>query len=1035
MLLALAGGMVVSCGYPSNTSEATSTLSIVRSAFGAHLHDARPMRVVGGVAEGAFRSVAVRIPSRASEPMRLDSGQGFIEVREEGALPVVFAAVDNALVFHGVDRATDRVHVLEDARIEELRVLRSPEARRHVVYDVRLGGSATSAELVGERVEIRDARGQVLVASEPMFAVDAHGVRRAVHVTLDRSDGRVRVDTTLDDAGLAYPIVVDPSWTTAGSLSGPRSAHVATLLPDGRVLVAGGASVPSLGDFAPSSALTTAEIYDPASSSWSATGSMAKPHFHAALTVLADSRILVTGNGNGDTSAEIYDPGTKAWSLAAPMKEGRGRHISVRLATGEVFVAGGYFSSTAEVYNPSVNVWTLINSSSVPRFGSAAAVLPGGKILVVGGVRDASGTAASAVLTTEIFDPATRTWSTAAPMEIGHMVPTATTLPDGRVLVLGGSSYNNVPISDARIYDPATNTWSSAISGIGARRGHTVTLLTTGKLLIAGDTHPSATAQLFDLSTLSAVETLTMVPRGRHTATMLKSGGVLLAGGDTYDAVVSSAQIYTSLGRGVACTTATDCESGFCVDGVCCGSACTSTCSACDVAGMVGTCSPVASGAPHGARTCGSFACVAGACATGCTSDAECTSDTYCLAGSCAARKTEGGSCSAANECTSGFCTDGVCCNVACTGTCQACGVGGVCTTATGAPRGARSCSGATVGVCGPSCNGVDALACHFATPMTACGAASCTAGVSKLPGTCNGAGACTETMTSCGAYACGATACKTFCSTNTDCATAYVCKAGVCVAGASSGTTCATNDACASGHCVDGVCCDTRCDATCAACDVPGKAGACSPVVGDPRPSKPTCDDGGTDVCKKRKCDGVDITKCAGYVASVATVCKPATCEGSTLLADSTCDGAGACKPPAPRPCAPYACASGACRTTCAQPTDCDTGYACVDAKCVPQSQAAKCSNDGLSVVTADKTESCGSYRCVGDRCRETCTTSAECAPSLTCNTATKTCEALAATGDDGGCRVSAPGARGAAPWLAFLGLSALVAYTRRRR
>jgi hypothetical protein len=293
--------------------------------------------------------------------------------------------------------------------------------------------------------------------------------------------------------------------------------------------------------------------------------------------------------------------------------------------------------------------------------------------------------------------------------------------------------------------------------------------------------------------------------------------------------------------NGAACAAAGECANGNCVDGVCCNAACGGQCQACNVAGKVGTCSAVV-GAPVGARApcagagaapcggtcngtsmtacaypgattacraascasgtatlaaacdgagacpavrtqpCAPFSCGATACAGDCTVDTDCTAGSYCSAGVCKPKLAIPAACTASNQCASGTCVDGVCCNAACAGQCQACdvvGSVGTCTTVpSGAPHGSRvACAGA--GPCQGSCNGASATACTLPGVTTVCTAARCNGGSATTAATCDGAGACgTGTASSCGNYGCGATACRTTCAVDDDCASGFVCDA-----------------------------------------------------------------------------------------------------------------------------------------------------------------------------------------------------------------------------------------------------------------
>ena len=132
---------------------------------------------------------------------------------------------------------------------------------------------------------------------------------------------------------------VDPSWTPTGNLNTPRSGHTATLLPNGKVLVAAGDNS--------SGAISNAELYDPSTGTWSVTGNLVTARGGHTATLLPNGKVLVVGGynyeGGGDlNSAELYDPSTGTWSVTGSLNTGRGGHTATLLPTGKVLVVGGY---------------------------------------------------------------------------------------------------------------------------------------------------------------------------------------------------------------------------------------------------------------------------------------------------------------------------------------------------------------------------------------------------------------------------------------------------------------------------------------------------------------------------------------------------------------------------------------------------------------------------------------------------------------------------------------------------------------------
>ena len=213
-----------------------------------------------------------------------------------------------------------------------------------------------------------------------------------------------------------------------------RFEHASVLLPDGRVLVAGGTNdllVPSI----------EAEMYDPEANEFSSGGVMVMARSQHTQTLLSDGRVLVVGGSRGGigseivpfAAAELYDPAAGAWSAAAEMSEGRADHTATLLDDGRVLVTGGRGRvDSTEIYDPATDQWTSAGSMSEWRVDHTATLLADGRVLVTGGI--------GRVDSTDIFDPRTGAWYRGAPMTEPRYVHTATRLADGRVLLVGGQT-------------------------------------------------------------------------------------------------------------------------------------------------------------------------------------------------------------------------------------------------------------------------------------------------------------------------------------------------------------------------------------------------------------------------------------------------------------------------------------------------------------------------------------------------------------------------------------------------------------------
>jgi len=244
----------------------------------------------------------------------------------------------------------------------------------------------------------------------------------------------------------------DSSWTAVGKMSEPRLGHTLTVLPDGRVLATGGT-----GGSAPASRggqtvrpVASAEIFDPETRRWTATGAMGVPRFEHTASLLPDGRVLIAGGlgaRGGETvpvaSAELYDPETAAFSPAADMSSPRTDHAAARLRDGRVLVSGGDRGTaplaSAETFDPARGTWSRAPSLARARRGHSATLLKDGTVLVTGGERFSEG-ARSALSSAERFDPGRGIWRNAGDMPCARSEQATALLPDGSVLVAGGDA-------------------------------------------------------------------------------------------------------------------------------------------------------------------------------------------------------------------------------------------------------------------------------------------------------------------------------------------------------------------------------------------------------------------------------------------------------------------------------------------------------------------------------------------------------------------------------------------------------------------
>jgi hypothetical protein len=393
-------------------------------------------------------------------------------------------------------------------------------------------------------------------------------------------------DPTLSDSATITVTTSPGGFIPTGSLQKARGFHTATLLANGKVLVAGGANRAS--DSHCIGGIVSAELYDPdAAGFFSPTGALTAARYAHTATLLQNGKVLVAG-GFGVTSdcqdvgvqaqntAELYGPVTGSFNKTGNMTFPRGGHTATLLTDGKVLVAGGgdqggggTGSASAELYDPSTGVFTQTGSMAVARFRHTATLLQNGKVLIVGGVPLDSSNPTS---TAELYDLATGSFTATGGMTTAREEHTATLLTDGKVLIVGGESpVTGIrpdvtavirlcwgPLSDlqatatAEVYDPSTGLFSTTGSMSEARSSHTATLLPSGNVLIAGGGDDNSTAELYDPTTSSFSITGGMeVGRSGHSATLLPDivGGILLVVGGGSFVPIATAELFYENGN------------------------------------------------------------------------------------------------------------------------------------------------------------------------------------------------------------------------------------------------------------------------------------------------------------------------------------------------------------------------------------------------------------------------------------------------------------------------------------------------------
>lgn len=489
-------------------------VSVVAMVFGALVASACGGETKGGAEPAAFDPISA-LPTRADAPLVVAGGRASgprvhvawvgargARARREGARLVYPSALGEGFDLEREVRA--------DGVEDWVRLPRAPE-KRTLRLTVSTEGFA-GLRLVAGTLELLDDHGTPRVRMSPPWARDRAGKVHAVGVEVEGcavsrdprppwgmplvAPGAATCDVVLalDLPDDAYPAVLDPLWGQTGSLAVPRAIHTATTLADGRVLVVGG----------------------------------------------VDTRVDLD-----TTSAELFDPASGTFAATGPMTSARRAHLAVRLESGDVAVLGGDVGfgvpsvlTSIERYDTRSGSFVAGGTLTRERTHATATVLPGGEVLVVGGLSYASGLSfAEAELCTKDVASCRATRALAGP-RADH---TAVLMRDGRVLVSGGAEtvFNDdrPRLATSTLFDRASETWSDGPPLPAPRFGHIAVTGAGGQVLIVGGALAAQGATIADDVLVLAPGAARFVPSGRliaprwlHGATMLPTGNVLVTG-------------------------------------------------------------------------------------------------------------------------------------------------------------------------------------------------------------------------------------------------------------------------------------------------------------------------------------------------------------------------------------------------------------------------------------------------------------------------------------------------------------------------
>ncbi len=344
------------------------------------------------------------------------------------------------------------------------------------------------------------------------------------------------------------PSIASGHFAGIGTPQVPRSGVAPVVMRDGRVLVAGGCCQLQPLPGAPnwdraSGTMKSAEIFDPATGSFTFTGELVFPGNYGTATLLPSGRVLVVLGWTvlDGSPAQIYDPTTGTFSLAGELSRDWSAESAVLLRDGQVLLIGHTLSDNvarAELYDEATNRFENLGQiDGQVRFGVSGTLLEDGRVLVAGGGDGIMGSTWSSAL---LYEPSTKRFTPTGSMTTPRAGHSATLLPDGRVLIVGGLKGNGFMIAEthlrtAELYDPKTGQFTSTSSSTRLGGLMSATLLLDGRVLVLGpeSDEPSKLADIFDPAAGRFLKTGSLaVARWYASMVTLLDGRVLITSGE-----------------------------------------------------------------------------------------------------------------------------------------------------------------------------------------------------------------------------------------------------------------------------------------------------------------------------------------------------------------------------------------------------------------------------------------------------------------------------------------------------------------------
>ncbi|HYF48853.1 MAG TPA: PKD domain-containing protein, partial [Planctomycetota bacterium] len=419
---------------------------------------------------------------------------------------------DTALIYRDAFPGCDVRYECSQFKTEEfIDVKETTESIRRFSWSLA-GGELQPRLTAAHTIEFCDADGTPRIRINAPEGKDANGRLLLPGKELCYELAGDELTLVADLTACRFPVVIDPTFASTGTMATARKAHRAERLQNGKVLVCGGYADNSF-------ALNSAELYDPATGTFSATGSMNVARGNHISVMLNDGRVMVLAGSNTDfiltphPQCEIYDPASGAWTLTDPQPN---------VYTATVLQDGRVLSSNLQLFDPLAGTWSPTGMFNVSHGELQFVTLTDGRVLAI---------SVSAQEPCEVFNPITETWSVVGSLNAPHSRAPSVLLADGTVLIL--PQLGQPALTES--FNPASGTWTVKTPALSTH-SH-LTRLLDGRVLATGNVNNTtgSLSEVYSPGTDRWIETSNLGRRGAHTSTLLSDGKVLITGGNIFD--------------------------------------------------------------------------------------------------------------------------------------------------------------------------------------------------------------------------------------------------------------------------------------------------------------------------------------------------------------------------------------------------------------------------------------------------------------------------------------------------------------------